>query len=114
MNDIGLKLQNELRKVEGITTLYELSKKLGVGVDDILTYIQDIVLPSHIEIYKKNAFKIPFFTDEQTKEFFTRDIIDIGFLCQHKIKEINEQLGGKLNTFAYQIFYSNWLMNRGY
>lgn len=114
MDDLQLKLQNELRKVGETITLYDLAKKLGVNLDELLTYIQDILLPHYHSIYKKNAFKIPFFNNEQIKEFFSDNLVDVGFLCQHKIKEINERLEKKLNTFAHQVFYNHWVMNRGY
>jgi hypothetical protein len=114
MADIGFKIQNELRKVEDTITVHELSKRLGISVDDIYTYVQDVVLPHYNDIYKKKAFKIPFYTKEQTKEFFSKDIVDIGFLVQYKIKEIKERLEKKLDTFAHQIFYNNWIMYRGY
>jgi hypothetical protein len=114
MNDIGLKLQNELRKVDNTISLYELAKRLGVQTDEILRYIQDNVLPCYNEIYKKNAFKMPYYTEEEIKEFFTKDIVDIGFLCMHKIEEVNASLIEKIDTFAHKIFYNNWIIYRGY
>lgn len=106
-------LKEELRKVEEIEC-YDLARKLNVHVDDVLTYIQDNILPEFSKIFNKNAFKIPFYSSEQLEDFFKNEIIDLGFLCQHKIVEIKKNLENKHNSFAHQIFYNNWVMHRGY
>lgn len=107
-------LQTTLRKVESQITLHELSKVMGVSNEDILIMINDNIVPEYTKMYKENAFKMPFWNEEKTKEFFTDPIIDIGMLVQHKIKEIYEIMEKKLNTFGHQAFYNSWIINRGY
>ena len=107
------KLQKILRTLDSVD-LIDLSNLMGMGVDDLLIAIRDEILPEFTAMYKKNTYKLPFFNDEQTKTFFTSQIVDIGFLCQHIIKDIKETLKKKHNTFGHQAFYNTWLLNRGY
>jgi hypothetical protein len=107
-------LQKTLQEVDDEITIYDLSKKMGYAVDDVLLYIQNEIIPEYAKIFRKKAFKIPFFDMEQTEEFFRTQIIDLGFLCQHKIKEIKEGMEQKHSSFSHQIFYDKWIMNRGY
>lgn len=108
------KLQEELRNVDGETSAYDLAKKFNCHIDELLLLIQDQVMIPYKEKWNGVKFKIPFFKEEQLKEFFSSDIIDLGYLCQHKITEIKEGIGSKLNTFAHQTMYNNWVMYRGY
>ena len=107
------KLQETLRNLESID-LIDCARLMDMGVDDLLIGIRDEILPEFTAMYKKNAYKIPFFNSEKTKEFFTSQIIDIGFLCQHIIKDIRETLKHKHASFGHQAFYNAWLLNRGY
>jgi len=107
------KLQSTLRNLESVD-LIDLAKLMGMGVDDLLIGIRDEILPEYSSLFKKNAFKIPFFNKEKSKEFFTSQIVDLGFLCQHVIKDIRETLKDKHDSLAYQSMYNIWLLNRGY
>lgn len=106
-------LQKTLRNLESVDII-NLASLMNMHVDDLLTGIQNEILFEFKAMYKKNAFKIPFFNAEKTKEFFTNQIIDLGFLCQHIIKDFSEPLKKKHETFAHRSFYSAWLLNRGY
>jgi hypothetical protein len=107
-------LQDALRVVEPSISIYDLAKQFNLHVDDLLLFIRDNVLPEYQQVYNENCMSIPFWNAEKIQEFFQQQIIDLGFLCQHKIKEINEQMKKKLDTFAHQTFYNNWVMYRGY
>lgn len=107
-------LQMTLRDVEIEITEYDLAKQLGVSVEELLTFIQDNILPEYKDMFNNNAYKIPAWKEDKIKEFFEQQIIDIGFLCQSKIIEIRDSLKEKHNTFAHQTFYNNWVMYRGY
>lgn len=113
-------LRKTLQQVDETIPLYDLSKKLQCAVDDILILIQDDIMPLYRSIFKKNSVKIPFFNEEKVKDFFSCEIVDMGFLCQYKIKELKEDLDKKLQAknylgiFAHQNMYNNWLMYRGY
>ena len=107
------KLQKILQKTDNIN-VYDLAKKMNMDVNDLLLGIRDEILPEYTKLFKKNALKIPFFTQEQTKEFFTSQIVDLGFLCQHVVKDFREVLKDKHDTLAHQSMYTVWQLNRGY
>ena len=107
------KLQSTLRNLESVDII-DLASSMGMSVDELLIGIQDEILPEYSALFKKNAWKIPFFNSEKTKEFFSSQIVDIGFLCQHVIKDIRETLKKKHDSLAYQSMYNIWLLNRGY
>jgi len=107
------RLQKTLRNLESVDII-DLAKLMDIGVDDLLVGIRDEILPEYSALFKKNMFKIPFFTREKSKEFFTSQIVDLGFLCQHVIKDIKEQLKHKHDSLAYQSMYNVWLLHRGY
>jgi len=108
------KLQKRLQKVDNEISLYALAHEFGVHVDEILLLIQNEILPDFQHVFKSQAFKIPFFKEEEQNLFFRSEIIDLGFLCQHKIKEVKEHMKKKHSKFAHQIFYDKWLLSRGY
>ena len=107
------KLQETLRNLENVD-INDLARMMNMGVDDLLLGIRDEILPEYQSIYKKNAYKIPFYNREKTKAFFTSQIIDLGMLCQHVIKDIRETMKDKHNQFGHTAFHSAWLLNRGY
>ena len=107
------KLQKILRNHESIDII-DLAKLMNMHVDDLLTGIQDEILFEYKAMYKKNAYKIPFFNAEKSKEFFSSQLLDIGMLCQHVIKDIREPMKHKLESFGHQAFYNAWLLSRGY
>lgn len=107
------KLQSVLRNLESVDVI-DLASTMDMQVDELLTGIQNEILPEFTDMYKKNAYKIPFFNSEKSKEFFRNQIIDLGFLCQHIIEDIKEGLKKRHDSFAHQAFYSAWLLNRGY
>jgi len=107
------KLQETLRNLESVDII-DLSKLMDMGVDELLTAIRDEILPEYSGLFKKNAFKIPFFNKERVNEFFSSQIVDLGYLCQHVIKDIKEPLKKKHDSLAYQSLYNIWLLNRGY
>lgn len=108
------KLKMELRQVEDTICCYDLAKKLGVSVDELLEFIQNNIMIPYKEVWTKNKFKIPFYSEEQIKEFYQQEIIDLGMLVQHHIKEIKESMGKLLKIHAHQITYNNWMLYRGY
>jgi len=107
------KLQKTLRNLDSVD-LFDLASLMHMGVDDLLIGIRDEILPEFTNMYKKNAFKLPFFNHEKSEEFFRTQIIDLGFLCQHIIKDIREAMKEKHDSFGHQAFYNAWLLNRGY
>lgn len=107
-------LQNRLQKIENEIDAYTLAKQLDVHVDDLLTFIQDNILPEYKKLFQDIAFRMPYWNEEKVKEFFQKQIVDLGFLCQSKITEIRDALKKKHNTYGHQTFYNNWLMYRGY
>ena len=114
MKDITIRLHEELRKVEETTTLYELAKKLEINIDELLTCINEEILPEFKTTFQKVAFKMPFWNNEKTSEFYKLPIVDMGFLIQHKIKDFAESLKKKHSILAHQVQYNNWVMYRGY
>jgi len=107
-------LQKILREVETEISVYDLAKKIGVHVDYVLIFINDSIIPEYKHLFHTNAHQIPKWEQDKIEQFFKQQIIDLGFLCQHKIKEIKETLKHKHNTFGHQTFYNNWIMHRGY
>ena len=107
------KLQKTLRNLESVDII-NLAKIMHMEVDDLLTCIRDEIMEKYKVLFRKNAFKIPFFTNEETKEFFNSQLVDLGFLCQHVIKDFSEPLKQKHSTLAHQSMYNIWLLNRGY
>ena len=107
------KLQKTLRNHESVD-LIDLASLMNMGVDDLLTAIRDEVMMEYSKLFSKNKWKIPFFNAEKSKEFFTSQIVDLGYLCQHVIKDFKEPLKKKHDTLAYQSMYNLWLLNRGY
>ena len=107
------KLQKILQTKDSIDS-YDLAKLMNMEIDTLLTCIRDEILPEYSTLFKKNTYKIPFFTSEKAKEFFTSQIVDLGFLCQHIIKDFREALKDKHDTLAHQSMYNVWLLHRGY
>jgi len=107
------KLQKILQNRESID-LIDCARLMDMSVDDLLTDIRDEIIPEYTALFKKNAFKIPFFKPEKAKEFFSSQVVDLGFLCQHVIKDIKETLKHKHESLAYQSMFNIWLLNRGY
>ena len=107
------KLQKILRPLESVDVI-DLARMMDMGVDDLIIGIRDEIMEEYRILFKKNAFKIPFFDEEKTQEFFSSQIVDLGFLCQHVIKDIREPLKRKHSTLAHRSMQNNWLLNRGY
>ena len=107
------KLQETLRNLESVDVI-DLAKLMDMGVDDLIISIRDEIMEEYRILFKKNAFKIPFFKPEKAKEFFSSQLVDLGFLCQHVIKDFSEPLKKKHSTLAHQSMYNIWLLNRGY
>ena len=107
------KLQKTLRNLESVDII-DLASLMDMHVDDLLIGINNEIIPEYTILFKKNAFKIPFFNSEKAKEFFSSQIVDLGFLCQHVIKDFRETLKHKHDTLAHQSMYNNWLLYRGY
>lgn len=107
-------LRKTLQNIENDISLYDLAKLIKTDQDEILIYIQNEVLPEYTQLFKKNAFKMPFWSKEETEQFFLNPIVDLGFLCQHKIKEIKQNLEKQHKRFGNQLFYDRWILFRGY
>ena len=107
------KLQKTLQNLESVDII-DLASMMNIGVDDLIIAIRDEILPEYSALFKKNAFKIPFFNSEKAKEFFSSQLVDLGFLCQHVIKDFSEPLKKKHDSLAHQSMYNIWLLNRGY
>lgn len=116
MNDemFRIRLRDILRHTSEPVSMYEVAKKLGLNVDDFLR----LVVPIKDEFmakYKQNFKKM---IEPGNKNFFDSffklDIIDLGFLVQHNIKEIADSLKDKHNTMGHQMFYDSWILYRGY
>ena len=107
------KLQKTLRNLESVDII-DLAKLMDMGVDDLIISIRDEIMEEYRILFKKNAFKTPFFKPEKAKEFFSSQLVDLGFLCQHVIKDFSEPLKRKHSTLAHQSMYNIWLLNRGY
>ena len=107
------RLQKTLQNLESVDII-DLASMMGMHVDELLIGIQSEIILEYTTLFKKNAFKIPFFNSEKVKEFFTSQIVDLGFLCQYVIKDFRETLKHKHSSFAHQAFYNAWLLNRGY
>lgn len=107
------KLQKILRTMDSVDII-DLAGLMHMPVDDLLRGIQDEIMMEYSKLFKKNAWKIPFFNAEKTKEFFSSQLVDLGYLCQHVVKDFKEPLKKKHNTLAYQSMYNIWLLNRGY
>lgn len=107
------KLQKILRNHESIDVI-DLSGLMDMHVDDLLVDIRDGIMMEYSKLFKKNTFKIPFFKTDRTREFFSSQLVDLGFLCQHVVKDFKEQLKDKHDSLAYQSMYNLWLLNRGY
>lgn len=107
------KLQKTLRNIESVD-ITDLASSMDMGVDDLLTCIRDEVMVEYSKLFSKNKWKIPFFNSEKSREFFSSQLVDLGYLCQHVIKDFREPLKKKHDTLAYQSMYNLWLLNRGY
>jgi len=108
------RVKKELRKIEDEISAIDLANKLDCHIDTLLFMIRDDILAPYKEKWDKNKYRIPFLKSDELKEFFSCEIIDLGFLCQQKITDIKEGIGDKLNTFAHQTMYNNWMLHRGY
>lgn len=106
-------LQKILRQVEGTINIHDLAEIMKMQVDPLLERIIVITTDFKTE-YKNNVSNMMKGTKEFNDVFFKKQIIDLGFLCQHKIKEIRDNMKEKHNTFGHQMFYDAWLLYRGY
>lgn len=107
-------LQWELQNIGHDISCYDLAKKLKIHVDELLEFISKEVLPYYQSTYKETAMRIPFMKDEEIKEFFQKQIVDLGFLCQTKIIEIKEGMGEKAKIYAHTNMVNTWMLYRGY
>ena len=107
------KLQKTLRNLESVDVI-DLAGLMHMGVDELLIAIDEEIIQEYKAKYKHEAYKIPYYNAEKTKMFFSSQIVDLGMLCQHVIKDFRETMKDKHGTFAHQAFYNSWLLNRGY
>lgn len=110
---IRKELQKYLQEHEN-TTIGEIMTHLKMTNNEVLTFINGI--SNEYQFYaKQNAVKMATSTKPETlKEYFGNPIVDLGFLCQHHIKEIREAMNNKLQTAGHTMFHNNWLLYRGY
>ncbi len=112
--DFQERLKIILRGLDGQISIYDLAKKLNMNVHPML----EKIIPIHKEFtlkYKRNYTNMVSANNvDFMKQFFKTDIIDLGFLIQHKIKEIADSLKEKHNTMGHQMFYDSWLLYKGY
>lgn len=102
-------LQNENDTI----SIYDLAKKMNMRVDPMLVKIMEIT-NDFKTIYKNNVTNMVRGNSDLMDEFFKTEIVDLGFLCQHKIQEIKKNLEKKHNTMGHQMFYDSWILHRGY
>ena len=107
------KLQKTLRNLDSVDVI-DLAGLMDMNVDDLLRGIQDEIMMEYSKLFSKNKWKIPFFNSEKAQEFFSSQLVDLGYLCQHVVKDFRETLKKKHDTLAYQSMYNLWLLNRGY
>lgn len=107
------KLKNILMQIDETISIYDLAKKMDLAVDPMLEKILDIT-NEFKQAYKNNTLKMLKGDASFLDEFFKTEIIDLGFLCQHKIKEIKESMKNKHNTFGHKMFFDQWMLHRGY
>ena len=106
-------LQNRLRELDEPISMYDLAKEFDLNIDDFLRRIQ-VIQQDYSKMYNVNVQKIINGGEGFEIDFFKQDIIDLGMLVQHLIKEIADELVEKHNTFGHRIFKDQWLLHRGY
>ena len=107
------KLQSILRGIDEMIDVYTLAKKMDMHVDSMLEKIL-LIQQQYQKIYKDNVRNMLKADKVFMEKFFKDQVIDLGMLLQHKVKDINEPLKEKLNSMGHQLFYNGWLLNRGY
>jgi len=106
-------LRNILRKVDGEISIYDLAKKLNLRVDPMLEKIL-LIQQEYKALYQEKTNDMTVADTDFMQQFFKIELIDLGFLVQHRIKEIASSLRKKHNTMGHQMFYDAWLLYRGY
>jgi len=108
--------REELRKILQNTdeiTSDELAKKMNVSYDEFEHFLYDVMEDCRKE-FKGIAYQFPFWKKDKLEWFFQKQIVDLRFLCPHKIIEIRDACEEKQDTVGHQMFYNNWLLYRGY
>ena len=108
-------LRNILRTVEETITMDELAKKMNMPRENLEKILYDITIDVKKE-FNSVAYQLPTWNKERLEEFFQRQIVDLRFLCPHKIEEVKEGevVEESHNTIGHQFFYNNWMLYRGY
>jgi len=103
-----------LRTTNGQISMYDLAKKLDINVDNLLRQI--VPIKDEYMILFKSSFKKMIEPNNKgfMEQFFKKPIVDLGFLVQHRIKEIADSLKDKHDTMGHQMFYDSWILYRGY
>lgn len=108
------KLRKTLQEQDDVIDIYNLAKKMDMRVDPMLVKILEIQREFKTE-YENNRSKMTGeFSGDFNTTFFKSEIIDLGFLIQHRVKEIADRLCDKHNTFGHKMFYDQWVLYRGY
>jgi hypothetical protein len=106
-------LQAYLRKVDS-ATVGSIMSDLHWTHLEVLRVIH-VISEEYREFAHEHTIKVMTSTDkDMLDQYFQTQIVDLSFLAQHKIKEVNDAWKHKLDTAGHQMFYSQWLLHRGY
>lgn len=106
------KLQRTLRN-HGSIDVIDLAGLMDMRVDDLLVGIKEVI-GDYSTWFKRTAWKIPLFNKRKSREYFSIQLVDLGFLCQHIIKDFKKQVKNKHAGLVYFTYMTKWLLNRGY
>ena len=106
------KLQKILHNHESID-VFDLSTLMDMNVDELLCGINEL-MDEFSTWFKRTAWKIHLFKKDETEVYFSIQIVDVGFLCQHVIKEFKTTIKKKHAKLVYIAYKNMWLLNRGY
>lgn len=112
-----MSLENKLKDFlkdydDGFIPIRELAKSLDVVPEILDKKIVEIKSEFGKEI-KRIGFKMPFLTDDKKKDFYQKNIVNLGFLL-YKIKEVFDYENRPPNKMALKFQIETWEKFRGY
>ena len=106
------KLQKILRNHKSINII-DLASLMDMNVNDLIIDIKE-VMDEYSTWFKRTAWKIPLLKRDKIKEYFSLQIVDLGMLCQNRIKDFKKSVKKKHAGIVYLAYGKKWFLNRGY
>jgi len=86
---------------------------MDINVNDLIIGISE-VMDEYSTWFKRTAWKLPLLGKEKTNNYFSLQIVDLGMLCQQRVKDFKKLVKKKHARIVYLAYGKKWSLHRGY